>query len=117
MKNRERSIDKDIDFSIPTPGSWLMISVSLPHLNAALVSPPFPLGFTVAGYQTAEDSAAFFSGRLTLLDEVEEWLDDHLPGPRSIAARHDFHGRLHIAIPDDADAVMFKLTWSAVIVA
>lgn len=92
-----------------------MISVPLPSLNAALIAPPFPHGFTVSGYQTAGDVAAFFAGHLTLLDEVEEWLDDNLPGQRSMAARHDFHGRLHVAIPDYADAVMFKLRWSGAI--
>jgi len=92
-----------------------MILISRTSLNGALVAPPFPTGFIILGYQSAQDAAAFFAGHLTLLDEVEEWLEDHLPDRRSVAARHDFHGQLHVAIPDPADAVWFKLRWAAVI--
>lgn len=93
------------------------MSVSLPTLRAALVSAPFPVGFTIFGYQSEGDAAAFFRGELTLLAEIEEWLDDHLPGHRSMAATDDFHGTLCVAIPNDADAVMFKLAWGDVILA
>lgn len=94
-----------------------MISVSLPTLRAALVSAPFPVGFTIFGYQSEGDAAAFFRGELTLLDEIEEWLGDHLPDYRCMTATDDFHGTLCVAIPDDADAVLFKLTWGDVILA
>ena len=94
-----------------------MMSVSLPTLRAALVSAPFPIGFTIFGYQSEGDAAAFFRGELTLFAEIEEWLDDHLPDHRSMAATDDFHGTLHVAVPDDDDAVMFKLAWGDVILA
>lgn len=92
-----------------------MISVSLPALRAALISEPYPTGFTIMGYQSEGDAAAFFAGELTLLAEIEEWLDDRLPDGRSMAAADDFHGKLCIAIPDPGDAVMFKLTWGEAI--
>ena len=92
-----------------------MISVSLPALRAALVSVPFPTAFTILGYQSEGDAAAFFAGELTLFAEIEEWLDDHLPDRRSMAATDEFHGTLYVAIPDEADAVMFKLAWATAI--
>ena len=92
-----------------------MISVSLPALKEALVSAPFPIGFIILGYQSEGDAAAFFAGELTLFAEIEEWLDDHLPDRRSMAATDEFHGTLYVAIPDEADAVMFKLAWATAI--
>lgn len=92
-----------------------MISVPLPQLNAALIEPPFPRAFTVLGYQTAEEARAYFAGQTKPFAKIEEWLEDNLPGERSISAHDDFHGSLHVAIPDVADAVMFKLAWSEVI--
>lgn len=111
-----RGAFKEFDFFAPHPGSWLMISVPLPHLHDALIAPPFPRGFTMMGYQSAQDAAAFFAGQTTLLDEVEAWLADNLPGQRSSAARDDFHGRLHVAIPADTDVVEFMLVWGDVII-
>ena len=93
-----------------------MISLPLPHLHGALIAPPFPHGFTIMGYQSARDAAAFFAGETTLLDEIEQWLEDNLPGQRSVAARDDFHGRLHVAIPADTDVVEFMLVWGDVII-
>jgi len=92
-----------------------MISVSRTTLNVSLIAPPFPTPFTIRGYQTAEDVRAFHAGDRTLLAEVEQWLDDSLPDQRSMPACDRFHGRLHVAIPDPADAVLFKLRWSDVI--
>lgn len=94
-----------------------MISVPLPHLNAALIEPPFPHAFIVLGYQTAEDARAYFAGQTKPFAKIEEWLEENLPDARSVSAHDDFHGSLHVAIPDVADAVMFKLAWSEVILA
>lgn len=92
-----------------------MISVPLPQLNAALSEPPFPHAFVVLGYQTAVEARAYFAGQTKPFAKIEEWLENYLPGDRSMSAHDDFHGSLRVAIPDVADAVMFKLAWSEVI--
>lgn len=89
-----------------------MTSVSHPTFKAALLAPPFPRHcFTIVGYQTPEQVRAYFAGDRTLFDDIEEWLDDNLPDQRSMSAHNDFHGSLHVAIPDVRDAVSFKLAW------
>jgi hypothetical protein len=92
-----------------------MITKSIAALDAGVVAQPHPEEFTVFGYQSADDAAAFFRGEPTLFAEIEDWLEDHLPGPRSLAARNDFHGYLRVVIGDPADAVTFKLAWGDVI--
>ena len=92
-----------------------MITISLAALNAAVIAHPYAEEFSVRGYQTNDAVAAFFRSEPTLLDEITDWLEDHLPGRRSLAARNDFHGYLRVAIGDPADAVTFKLAWGDVI--
>lgn len=92
-----------------------MITASIAALDTGVVAQPYPEEFIVFGYQSADDAAAFFAGEPTLLAEIEDWLEGHLPGPRSLAARNDFHGYLRVAIADPADAVTFKLAWGEVI--
>ena len=91
--------------------------IPLPELRDALVSAPFPSGFTILGFQSERDAGAYFAGEVTLFAEIEEWLDDHLPDSRSMSATDEFHGTLYVAIPDDADAVLFKLAWGEVVLA
>lgn len=88
-----------------------MISVSLPHLNAALVASATTNGFTIFGYQTAQQARAYFGGQTNPYEEIEEWLEFCLPDERSMSAIDDFHGSLRVAIPDVRDAVTFKLAW------
>lgn len=88
-----------------------MITVSYKSLQAALLAPPFPRQFTVLGYKTPEQARTYFAGDRRLFDDIEEWLEDHLPGARSMSARSELQGSLHIAIADRADEVTFKLAW------
>ena len=92
-----------------------MMSDSRRRLRAALVAAPLSYVFPIRGYQTAEDAHAFHAEERTLLVEVEEWLGDRLPGERALADLDDFHGNLYVVIPDDVDAVMFKLARGEVI--
>jgi hypothetical protein len=94
-----------------------MISVSPRVLGAALVAAPNSSHFIIRCYQTAEDAHAFHADEPTLLAEIEEWLEDNLPGGRALASFEDFHANLHVVIPEFADAVTFKLAWGEVIFA
>lgn len=88
-----------------------MISVSLPHLNAALVASATTHGFIIFGYQTEEQARAYFGEQTNPFTEIEDWLEFCLPDERSMSAIDDFHGSLRVAIPDVTDAVTFKLAW------
>lgn len=85
-----------------------MISVPLPQLNAALIEPPFPRAFTVLGYQTAEEARAYFAGQTAPFAKIERWLEEYLPGERSISAHDDFHGSLHVAIWTTRQGAAFR---------
>lgn len=94
-----------------------MISVSRTTLGDTLVAAPNSSDFIIRCYQTDEDAHAFHADEPTLLAEIEEWLEDNLPGRRALASFDDFHANLHVVIPDVADAVTFKLAWGEVILA
>ena len=92
-----------------------MMSVSRSRLRAALVATPKSSVFTIRGYRNDQNAGTFHKWERDLLDEIDDWLNDNLPSERALVAVDNSHSNVLIVIPDDVDAVMFKLAWGEVI--
>lgn len=92
-----------------------MMSVSRSRLRAALVAAPLSSVFTIRGYRNDQTAGTFHKWERDLLDEIDDWLNDNLPSERALVAVDNSYSNVLILIPDDVDAVMFKLAWGDVI--